>query len=159
MGKPFESLASFDQALLIHRKMAAGAAPTPVDRPYLASTLRLRGIALQRCGKIPEASSSFRDSIAVLRGQSAAESMDYYNIACAQSLLSGLAAQSGSGLTAVESRAEADHAMQSLRLAAAAGWRDSSWAAADPDLAPIRSRADFQSLILDIGFPADPFER
>ena len=87
------------------------------------------------------------------------EAGHHYNIACYQSLLSGLAAEAGSGLTAAEGRAAADEAMISLRRAVAAGWRDAAWMASDTDLNPIRSRPDFQSLVLDLGFPADPFAR
>jgi hypothetical protein len=29
----------------------------------------------------------------------------------------------------------------------------------DPDFAPLRTRGDFQALLLDLAFPADPFVR
>jgi hypothetical protein len=32
-----------------------------------------------------------------------------------------------------------------------------TWASLDPDLAPIRSRPDSQSLLLDLAMPVDPF--
>jgi hypothetical protein len=44
-----------------------------------------------------------------------------------------------------------------LRKAAALGWRDAPWLANEPDLAPIRSRPDFEMLKLDMAFPANPF--
>jgi hypothetical protein len=47
--------------------------------------------------------------------------------------------------------------MTSLRQAAAAGWRNAAWMAADPDLAPIWPRPDFRALLLDMAFSADPF--
>jgi tetratricopeptide (TPR) repeat protein len=157
MHEPAEAHESFDEAILIHRKLVAASGSTPSDRSDLASTLRLRGIAMQQCGSLTEAAASFRGSIAALRGKSAPEAWDRYNIACFQSLLSSLAGQPGSGMTAVEGRAEADNAMKTLQLAVAAGWRDAAWAAVDPDLAPIRSRPDFQLFVCDLGFPADPF--
>jgi hypothetical protein len=47
--------------------------------------------------------------------------------------------------------------MEMLRRAAAAGYRDIAWMRRDPDLDPLRARADFQVFLLDLAFPADPF--
>jgi hypothetical protein len=49
--------------------------------------------------------------------------------------------------------------MDALRRAIAAGYRDVNWMRRDPDLSPLRSRPDFQVLLLDVAFPADPFAR
>jgi tetratricopeptide (TPR) repeat protein len=159
MGKLRDALSCFDKAQLIHRQLIAADTSASAHRTNAARTLLHRGNALQKCGRPAEAASAFRQSITILEEQSHRTSGDYYDIACAQSLLSGLASQSGSGLTAAEGQAEADHAMNSLRLAAASGWRNPAWMASDTDLNPIRSRPDFQSLVLDLGFPADPFAR
>ena len=43
--------------------------------------------------------------------------------------------------------------------AVAAGGGDVARATVDPDFVPIRSRHDFQGLLLDLAFPADPFAR
>jgi hypothetical protein len=53
----------------------------------------------------------------------------------------------------------ADEAMAVLRRAIAAGFRDASRLASDPELIPLRSRADFQALRMDLEFPANPFAR
>jgi hypothetical protein len=50
-----------------------------------------------------------------------------------------------------------DHAMRWLRLAAEAGWNDTEHMRTDPDMDRLRSRPDYQLLILDIAFPPDPF--
>ena len=84
---------------------------------------------------------------------------DLYNMACAQSLLSGITSEAGSGPTAPDGRAAADAAMDSLRRAVAAGYRDVAHMRADPDLDPIRSRPDLRLLHDDLAFPADPFAR
>jgi serine/threonine-protein kinase len=57
-------------------------------------------------------------------------------------------------------RALADAAMTLLGAAADAGWSDAARTAADPDLAPLRDRPDFQALVAamwDRAMPADPF--
>jgi tetratricopeptide (TPR) repeat protein len=51
----------------------------------------------------------------------------------------------------------ADEAMRVLRQAVQAGFREGARALLDKDLAPLRDRADFQMLILDMAFPPDPF--
>ena len=66
---------------------------------------------------------------------------------------------SGSGLPPGEGPVEFGRAMEMLRRAVAAGYWDVAWMRRDPDLDPLRSRADFQVLLLDLAFPADPFTR
>jgi serine/threonine-protein kinase len=147
----------FDKALAIARQLDHADAVTPSLPTDVAQTTRRRGSAWQKCGRSAQAASDFRESIALLRGAKSPGPADYYNIACALSLLSGVASESTSGLSAADGRAAGDEAMRSLHQAAAGGWRGVAALRADPDLAPIRSRLDFQMLVLDIAFPADPF--
>jgi len=63
----------------------------------------------------------------------------------------------GSGLSADEARPEGDRAMMMLRRAVAAGYRNLRQMRGDKDLDPIRSRPDFQMLMLDVAFPDRPF--
>ena len=65
----------------------------------------------------------------------------------------------GSGLTAGDGQAEAAKAIESLRWAIAAGWNRPAQLKSDPDLDPVRSRPDFQLLLLDLAVPNDPFAR
>ena len=73
-----------------------------------------------------------------------------YNLACTDSLLSGLAIGS-------ERDALAVRAIATLRRAVAAGFRDLNALRTDIDLDPVRSRPDFQTLLLDAAFPAKAF--
>ena len=52
-----------------------------------------------------------------------------------------------------------EQAVLALRRAAAAGFRDLGFMRRDTDLDPLRGRADFQMLLLDVGFPKNPFGR
>jgi hypothetical protein len=54
-------------------------------------------------------------------------------------------------------QALANRAVERLRRAIAAGFRDVVWVRTDTDLSALRSRDDFQALIHDMVFPADPF--
>jgi hypothetical protein len=62
-------------------------------------------------------------------------------------------------MKAAEGRAEAERAMQWLHGAVAAGYRNVALMRQDPDLDPLRSRDDFQHLMMDLAMPDDPFAR
>jgi hypothetical protein len=47
--------------------------------------------------------------------------------------------------------------VDTLRRAVAAGYRDYAHMQTDADLDPLRSRRDFQLLMMDLAMPADPF--
>ena len=50
-----------------------------------------------------------------------------------------------------------DKAAVVLRRAAAAGYKPVDAMKRDPDLDPLRGRPDFQSLMMDLAFPSNPF--
>jgi hypothetical protein len=56
-------------------------------------------------------------------------------------------------------REYADLAMEMLRLAVGAGFKDLSRLEKSPDFEPLRPRADFQALVMDVAFPGDAFAR
>jgi eukaryotic-like serine/threonine-protein kinase len=115
---------------------------------------------LQSTGRPREAIARYRQSIAELERIEKPSPIDLYDVACCRSLISGAAGEPGSGLTDAEGRAEAEQAVAGVRRACDAGYRNFSWIrAGDTDLKPIRSRPDFQLLLLDLAFPADPFPR
>jgi eukaryotic-like serine/threonine-protein kinase len=154
-GAASQALPWTDKALAIQRKMVE--AELSDSRYQLAGGIRRRGVTLQKAGRPAEAVSAFRDAIGILEGLASPTSGTVYDLACSQSLLSGLASDAGSGLTAAEGHAEADQAMKSLRRAVAAGWKDSAHMRADTDLDPVRNRPDFRALMMDLVFATKPF--
>jgi tetratricopeptide (TPR) repeat protein len=150
-------LSSFDRAIRTSRHVVEANPAALILRSDLAEVMRRRGAALQRCGRFAQGASDFRESITVLRGLKCPSPSDYYSIACGLSLLSSVASEPGSGLSAAEGQSAADEAILKLRQAAAAGWRDLGLLRRDSDLAPLRSRSDFQSFALDLEFPKNPF--
>ena len=143
--------------LLIRRKMVEADPSTASHRSSLVHTFRRRGLAMQKCGRPADAVRDFRQSIIVLQELTGPSPWDYYNTACFQSLIVGVAADAGSGLTSAEGRVLAEEAMSNLHRAVAAGFLDADLMRTDPDLDPIRSRPDFQALFRDVAFPTDPF--
>jgi hypothetical protein len=80
---------------------------------------------------------------------------ELYNQACAHAVCSTLLGPD----EASQSAAHADLAIVMLRRAIGAGYDNLALIRKDPDLAPLRSRADFQLLVMDFVFPAAPFAR
>ena len=158
-GTALEALPWSDKAMTILRKMAETNPSQHVSRTEFADALRRHGIVLQKCGRRAESASDFREAIAILDGLANPRAVDIYDIACNQSLLSGVASEPGSGMTTAEGRAAADKAMESLRQAVAAGWNRPAHIRANSDLDPIRARPDFQMLIGDLAIPPEPFAR
>jgi hypothetical protein len=84
------------------------------------------------------------------------DGFNLYNLACFRSLLSGIAAQPGSGLTSDDARSLAAQAVLSLRQAVDAGFRNVGFMQRDTDLDALRGRSDFQLLLMDVAFPENP---
>jgi eukaryotic-like serine/threonine-protein kinase len=47
--------------------------------------------------------------------------------------------------------------MEALRRSVAGAFKTFEVFRSDPNLDPLRDRADFQTLLMDLAFPADPF--
>jgi eukaryotic-like serine/threonine-protein kinase len=156
-GKPAEALAVFERAIAIMQKLA-DANPNVIEwQTDLANNLGFVGGMHEKAGRTAEAVDSLRRAVAILARLSSRTPRDLYNLACGHSLLAGLAAKPGSGMTAAEGRAEADRAMEWLRRAVAAGYRKFPFMRTDSDLDPLRLRSDFQHLMLDLAMPDNSF--
>jgi tetratricopeptide (TPR) repeat protein len=79
-----------------------------------------------------------------------------HDMACASSLWSA-AVQDGS-IDSAEREARSRRAIAALRRTCEEGRRDLYQLRRDPILDPLRSRRDFQEMMLDLAFPADPFQ-
>jgi tetratricopeptide (TPR) repeat protein len=159
MGSASEAVSCFDEALVIRRQLIAADPAEPVYRADLASTLRRRALAMEQLGQLTQAVSDYRQAIASMREIKNPSAQYSYDTACSQSLLSGALRKMGTETAAADSRAAADQAINSLEKAIAAGWQDQAKLATDTDLDPIRSHPDFQPIMLNTGFPRNPFGR
>ena len=77
--------------------------------------------------------------------------------ACCHAGLAGLAGRPGSGVSAADGVDEAEKAMAGLRQAVAMGYRNPDAYRTESALDPLRNRPDFQLLMMDLAFPAEPF--
>jgi serine/threonine-protein kinase len=158
-GKPAEALEAHERARAIFQKLAEANPDVTQFQYRLAPSLAQIGKSQQAAGRAAEAADAFRKAVAILERLPMPKPADRYNLACHRALLSGVAGRPGSGLSAAEGQAEADRAMHGLREAVAAGYRDLANMRIDTDLDPLRSRPDFQNLMMDLAFPANPFSK
>ena len=87
---------------------------------------------------------------------------DLYELALSHALASELASPEplpATGEDRFRREAHADQAISLLRRAIESGYRKRAALESDPGWQPIRHRADFQMLLRDIDYPADPFAR
>jgi len=160
-GHPVEALASYERARAILQKLADLYPTLTLFQNRLAMSHSYVGLARQRGGRPSEAAVEFRRAVAIMERVSNLQPDGYnlYNLACFRSLLSGIGAQPRSGLTADEVSSLGEQAVLTLRRAIAAGLRDVAFMRRDTDLDPLRSRPDFQMLLLDLAFPEEPFAK
>jgi hypothetical protein len=123
----------------------------------LAVSLGSIGKLRQQAGELTLASAALRAAIELLDGLPSRTPEDHYNLACYHSRLAGMADLSASTVSDVEGSVESKRAMDELRHAASTGFRMLSLIAIDEDLDPLRARADFKLLMMDLMIPSDPF--
>jgi serine/threonine-protein kinase len=160
-GHHAEAVASYERARAILQKLADANPTLILFQSRLAMSHAYVGLARQRAGRPSEAAGEFRRAIAIMERLSDLQPDGYnlYNLACFRSLLSGIGAQPGSRLTPAEVDRLGEQAVETLRRAVAAGLRDVAFMRRDTDLDPLRSRPDFQLLLMDLAFPEEPYAR
>jgi serine/threonine-protein kinase len=110
-----------------------------------------------KAGSHAEALAMLRKAVAIL--ESSDEVIDLYNLACNLASASTIADPAEGPAAADRQRGDADRAAASIRRAIDLGYANSDSLKTDPDLDPLRSRPDFQLLMMDLAMPADPFAR
>jgi serine/threonine-protein kinase len=160
-GHPAEARSAYDRARTILQKLVDANPTMTIFQSRLAMSHSFVGQAQQRSGRPAEAAAELRRAVAIMERLTNLQPDGYnlYNLACFRSLLSGIAAEPGSGLEPADARALGDQAVEALRRAVAAGLRDVAFMHKDTDLDALRLRPDFQMLIMDVAFPDNPFAR
>jgi serine/threonine-protein kinase len=146
-----EALPAYERALEIQRKLADAKPPIAQFRIDLAWILKNIALVQRQAGRVADAHRSFEEAIAIWDEIRSPSGVVLYLKASALAQVSDL---DGPGSTG---RATADLAMLTLHKAVAAGYHDMFSFSGDITLDPLRSRSDFQLLMMDLAFPADPF--
>ena len=103
------------------------------------------------------AAANWKRACAKLEEATALDPEEIFIQACCHAALAGLASRPGSGISAAEAADRSEKAMGLLRRAVALGYRIPGAYRTESALDPLRDRPDFQMLLLDVTFPAEPF--
>ncbi len=164
LGRTAEAPAYYERAIAIVDVLTK-ANPTvtanQANSPQAIMLQGLRGLGATQLagGRLKEAIATWRRAVRIGETIRQGHAEGVYFVASCHAQLGGVAGRPGSGMTDEDGRAELDAAIIALRQAVAAGYVPVGWMRRDRDLAPLRSRPDFQALLLDLAFPADPFAR
>ena len=106
-GHPAEALASYERARAILERLAELYPTLTLFQNRLAMSHSYVGLARRRAGRPAEAAAEFGRAVAIMERLSNLQPDGYnlYNLACFRSLLSGIAAEQGSGLSGPKWRA------------------------------------------------------
>jgi serine/threonine-protein kinase len=147
-GDKDQALAAYRRAIDIHRPVLANAPQVPTHRRALLIPLTNVSQAMNDRGKPAEAVAFALEARALTEGFP-----DYVLPIAAQLSRAGGLVPEGR----VDRDRYLDLAMETLRQVISSGAAPRSQVLADEDFAPLRPRKDFQALICDPIFPADPF--
>jgi serine/threonine-protein kinase len=158
-GHPSEALESYARARAILERLAKLYPTLTLFQNRLAMSHSYVGLVRRRAGRPAEAAAEFRRAVGIMEQLSARQpdGFNLYNLACFRALLSGIAAEPGSGLTGEDVNHLGEQAVLALRQAVRAGFRNVGFMRRDTDLDGLRGRQDFQELLLDVAFPTMPF--
>ena len=136
--------------------------PNPTDaehRSFLASAIRRRGLTLGDLGDPVGAASDARRALVLCDGPVPGSVEEVVELACCHAALAGLAGRAGSEVSAADGKEAARALIEWLRRAVAMGYRNGNELRIEPALDPLRFRDDFQLMIMDLDFPAEPFSK
>jgi tetratricopeptide (TPR) repeat protein len=146
------AIAEFEAAA---RALEPLVAASPSD-PYLrrqSSLCRIELAAARRRGHGPEDPAVVDAAARDLQSRDLRDPLDWIAVARGHALCHEVECRFGS----VKVEDQAERAVEALRRAVTLGFRDPKFLASEPALRVLGDRRDFQALIGDLDFPADPF--
>jgi tetratricopeptide (TPR) repeat protein len=157
-GRLGEARANCDRAIEMRESVIK-------DYPEVVSYRIRMGECWLRSGQVrvatgdrPGAVADWRRAIAIFEAlPSRVGEIALFEAGC-HAMLADVASLSGSGLSAEEAGSEAEKAMTVLRRIVAEGYHAEELRQ-ESCLEPLRARPDFQLLMMDVAFPAEPFAR
>jgi hypothetical protein len=152
------------EALTACERSLAVREPLVNEHPEIASYRASLGETYMRLGEVrcdmnhlAEAVAAWNRACALYEEAKRREPQHVFLMACCHAGLAGVAGRPTSGVSASEGTAEAEKAMDALRQAVALGYRNPDAYRNESGLNPLRDRSDFQTLMLDLRMPAQPF--
>ena len=157
LGRIAEARERLARAVAQAEALSSAEPQAPGYRIRLADALRRLARLKLDAGDAAGAAADARRAVALLEGLPMRNGPQHFSLACARVALAAAFDREGPAPSA--DAALADRAMDDLRRAAAMGYRNPAQYHYEPALGPLRPRADFRLLLLDLAFPSDPFAR
>jgi serine/threonine-protein kinase len=145
-GRPEQALPPLRRAVEQQTVIVNQRPNSAVERRHLATAQLRLGVAQGKVGQSAEALESLRAARATLEQVSPHGQDDSYNLACVAAQICLLLRKD----EPAQAEAEAARAVQALREAVAAGYRDAAQLEMDADLEPLRARTEFQQLVTEL---------
>ena len=117
------------------------------------------GLARRDRGDLPGAVATWKQADAAFEQVGAMPPDSALLHACCHAMLAWAAGRPVSGVSAAEAEGELARAMVLLQRAAADGLRNPSFYRTEAALDSLRHRPDFRLMMMDVAFPAEPFDR
>ena len=158
MRKPVEALAAAERGRSIRQILAEANPRVPEYQRDLAISLKMIGALMHGERQTARAVDAYRRCIVILEQIKVLPAIDCFNLAETHAGLAALAPDPDSGLSAADRRLEAEQAIIWLRKSFDGGFRPSfAMMNAETELHSLRSRRDFQVLMMDLAMPEKPF--
>ncbi len=157
LGRPAEAREQCEQALTILRDLYRVDPGSTENRDRLAECYLVRGLIHRALNDPAGAAADARRAVELYDSRPSRSGERWFLSACAHAALAGLADRDVSGVSAVEATSEAETAVALLHKAVGVGYRNPDAYRTEDALDPLRGRADFQQLLMDLAFPAEPF--
>ena len=156
LGRPDEAVSLVEKSVVVRQQLVDR---NPGDRDARSALIQGRVIlaAIQFEARRPvDALREYRRAAELAESSTDLYSLDWYNLGCIHARIATLTG-AGRREAGPEPARHADLAVAALRRAASHGYRRLEIYQTDPDLEPLRERADFRELLEDLAFPDEPF--
>jgi serine/threonine protein kinase/tetratricopeptide (TPR) repeat protein len=158
-GRTAEAKGGYEQAIALLEPSVRQNSADPWHRYVLICSIRRRGLTLHDLGDPAGAAAEARRALGLSDGLGPRSVVEVFETACCHAALAGLAGATGSLVPPGQGQAEADQAMDRLRRAVGMGYRNLDALRTEAALGPLRDRADFRALMMDLAFPEPVFAR
>ena len=156
-GRLDQALAACERALAVREPLVEAHPDVANHRAGLGETYLRLGQVRGDMGNLAGAAAAWTRACAHYYGCGTLNGEQTFFRACCHAGLAGLAGRAGSGVPAAEGADQAEKAMALLLQAVTMAYRDHNLYRAESALDPLRNRADFQLLMMDIAMPTWPF--
>ncbi len=159
LGRPDEARDHVERAVAALEALVK-AYPHATDyNDGLAENYLNRALARRALGDPAGAAADARRSLELWDAVPSRTGQQHFLFACSHAALAGLAGRDGAVVSAAEASSEAETAMALLHKAVGRGYRSPDAYRIEDALDPLRGRADFRLLMMDLAMPSEPFAR